>query len=155
MNDKNQLKVIKSACSYLTLYPMEDHLDNIWGSAISNHDISIKFDEIIEEYKAGSEQETSDKLKELDCKFYAHELVRKLVIYFSIKELGEEIDYASLLKLFNIMLRDLVISKSQLEVGVKNAKYEIDNLLDSDEGVEEGFSKLKQECLSKIKFRNE
>ena len=134
---------------------MDEHIQNIWGSAISNTDLDNKFDQILEHFAAGDEQDICEQIKELECNFYMHEFIRRLVWNHANFENIEGFDYLSLIKLINTLLNMMIISKSQLEVGVKQAKHEISKLGESGLQKLENFKTLQDQCLSKIKFRYE
>jgi len=152
--DETQLKIIKSAGSYLSLFPMDDHLQNIWGTAISNSELCSRFDEIAHDfYKGGKECELSLALKILDCKFYYHEFVKRLVLLYANLDSSEEVDYGRIKKFLNTLINDDVLSKSQLEVGVINGRHQIAKNKNFPKA--ENMKKLQEECLSQIKFKNE
>lgn len=151
-SDSNQLKILKAACSYLSLDPSDDHLKNIWGSAISNEALGEKFNEYIQAYNENqNEAEMFNKLKDLECPFYFHEFVKRLVLFYT-KEEQDDGNYEHVLKLLKYLVSNLLLTKSQFEVGVKNARHDIAVLSQSDQKVSQEFKKLQDECLSRIKF---
>lgn len=118
-----QLKVLKSACAYLSLEPMADYMVHIWGSAITNDELCHKFDELTLSFQEGEKDtDVCAKLKDLDCKFFYHEFIKRLVLHYVYLDTSPEIDYDRIIKFINHMLNLDILSKSQLEVGVKNAK---------------------------------
>lgn len=155
-NDIEQLKILKSACSYLTLFPMDSHLSGIWGSAISNSELCDRFDDIAHEFhKGATETEVYEKLKELDSRFFYHEFMKRLVMMYATLDSKEEVDYDRVRKLINTLLNHDILSKSQLEVGVKNAKHVVSREHKDDLNVFENLRKLHEHCLSKIRFKYE
>jgi hypothetical protein len=147
-----QLKILKTACSYLSLYPMENHLENIWGSAISNQQIWENFAEIVQEFHNGGDSiEISLKLKDLDCHYFYYEFVKRLIILY-VQDSPEEVDYDRILKFLNFLVVEQVLTKSQLEVGLKNAKHDLSKKLGKDEKVALNLKKFQEECLSKVKI---
>lgn len=146
-----QLKILKTACSYLSLTPMKKHLENIWGSAISNQQICEKFDEIVQEFHNGGDStEISIKLLELDCHYFYYEFVKRLIILY-VQDNSEEVDYERILKFLNFLVVEHVLTKSQLEVGLKNAKHDLSKKIAKDGKVALNLKKFQEECLSKVK----
>ena len=133
--DMNQLKILKNACSYLSLHPVDRHLDNIWGCPISNNELCQYFETIIQDFDSNSNNEdTLEKLKELDCIFYYHEFVKRLILFYVNVENQEDINYNKIQKLLSYLLTNLLLTKSQLEVGIKNARHDVNILFSKESG---------------------
>ena len=151
--DTNQLKIIKNACSYLSLNPVDAHLKNIWGCAISNKELCEHFESIIKEFDASSDcANTFDKLKELECDFYYHEFVKRLVLFYVNLMSQDVVNYEVIHTLLTYLLNNLLLTKSQLEVGIKNARHEVTILSQHDHNLIKNMRVIHNECLSKIKI---
>lgn len=152
--DEIQFQILKSVVSYLTLFPMETHVGNIWKSAISNQELCVKFDEIVKDVLDGTpNSQTSQQLKDLDCPFYHHEFFKRLVL--ATIEPGDEMPQVELKNFLEDTINVGILSKSQLDVGVKNAHLQVMKLAVNDATVGERFETLVKECLNNLQFVHE
>jgi hypothetical protein len=154
-SDDYQLQVLKS-CSFYAQDHIGESLVHIWGSAFSNQELCSNFDEIIESYNDACEDtEICQKLKDLDCKYYYHEFVTRLVLFYSNLKVGKDVDYGRLRRFINNLFNYDVLGKEQFEMGVKKAKHTVTVVSKDDIGVNENFKNLHEGCLSQIRFKFE
>mmetsp|Transcript_27127 Transcript_27127/g.23993 ORF Transcript_27127/g.23993 Transcript_27127/m.23993 type:complete len:180 (-) Transcript_27127:26-565(-) len=154
-SNEDQLRVLKFACSYLSLFPLDELIPNIWGCATSNKELGERFDELSESFNKGeSTDEIIKSLQDLECKFYYHEFIKRLLLFHTRLNLDEVIDNLKLKKFIVKLLNVGILSKSQFDVGLKNTKNEILKT-EEDPKLKESFKTLMDECLANITYKYE
>ena len=76
--------------------PLDYHMKNIWNSALTNEELTLKFKATLKEYVQNQDIDyVGHYLKELNCQYYYHEFVKRSFV-LSIETV------LSILKLTNI-----------------------------------------------------
>ena len=155
-SNEKQLRILKSVCSYLSLFPGDEYISNIWGSAISNKELCERFDEISQQFNDGEDQtDLINSLKELECKFFHHEFIKRFILFHVNLSTKEDVDFLKFKKFIQKLLNIGILSKSQFDVGVKNAQQEIKIKSEEDKKQKDCLETLMNEHLSSIKFKDE
>lgn len=145
MNDENiEIQILISAYNLLKLKESYTSLESVWGPQASTiDDYKAVFKTIIQElFDSKDLKNAEDCVKELGCKHYMHEFVKKIIEAVMDKELVEE---ALVVKLIKGLEVNGIMFEDQITTGISRVESNLPQLILDVPKASEILTRIKQQ----------